>query len=342
MIRHCKFRLILCFVFMAVVAPLPAFAQSITEAKFVLRDIKNWLPATYDNDAQVFVETTFGAGAEGNHPWLHLEIEAVSDTGLGDAVYLVISQDRAAVEQAPILKLLAFSVDEPMRAVRMEAYDLPAGTVANGDSGAAIAATAVITDKGCPMYWRQGPGYVYGAMQGGWCGAEKSDPAVLLRVDMSLTPDEFWIYRVSKDAGSGKFLDGRQDEVPLRFKKAMMYECFVTIRHRSNKVTKSSYQESDEVTIINPFFINDGGGQFFFETNEPTPRKIEVFLRRSMWTSRSGQNFLPMLLLLVYADGDQSVPLATSWARADGGLVGWGTPSVGNGGCKLATPSSGN
>jgi hypothetical protein len=330
MVKPCEFKLFLCFVFIAVVAPLPVFAQSITEANFVLRDIKNWLPATYDNEAQGFVETAFGSGADGNHPWLHLEIEAAADTGLGDAAFLVTSQNRAAAEQAPTLKLLAFSVDIPMRAVRMEAYDLPAGTVVNDDSGAAMAAAAVITNESCPVYWRQGPGYVYGAMQGGWCEAESSDPAVLLRVDMSLTQDEFWMYRASKNAGSGDLLDGRQDEVPLRFKKAMMYECFVSIRHR----------EGNKVTTINPFFINDGGGQFFFETDEPSPRKMEVFLRRSMWTSKSGENFIPMLLLLTHEEGgDRNVPLTTSWARAENGLVGWFTPSVGNGGCKLQSPS---
>jgi hypothetical protein len=330
MIKPCKSRLILPFLFMAVVVASPAFAQSNTEAKFVLQDIQTWLPVTYDNVSQLLLETAFGSGAEGNHPWLHLEIEAAADTGLGDAVFLVTSQDRAAAEQAPTLKLLAFSVDKPMRAVRMEAYDLPAGMVANGDSGAAMAAAAVITDESCPVYWRQGPGHVYGAMQGGWCEAESSDPAVLLRVDMSLTQDEFWMYRASKNAGSGDLLDGRQDEVPLRFKKAMMYECFVSIRHR----------EGNKVTTINPFFINDGGGQFFFETDEPSPRKMEVFLRRSMWTSRSGENFIPMLLLLTHEEGgDRNVPLTTSWARAENGLVGWFTPSVGNGGCKLQPPS---
>jgi hypothetical protein len=330
MIQPCKSRLILPFLLMAVVASSPAFAQSATEARFVLQDIKNWLPASYDNEAQVFVETAFGSGAEGNHPWLHLEIEAAGDTGLGDAVYLVTSQNRGAVEQAPTLKLLAFSVDKPMRAVRMNVYDLPAGTVANGDSGAAIAAAAVITDEDCPVYWRQGPGYVYGATQGGWCQAENSNPTVLRWSDMSLTQDEFMMHFAIKDAGSGEFLDGRQDEVPLRFKKTKMYECFVTIYHR----------EGNEMTNINPFFISDGGGQFFFETDEPDPRKIEVFLRRSMWTSGSGENFLPMLLLMTHEEGgNRNLPLTTSWASAESGLVGWFTPGLGNGGCKLQPPS---
>jgi hypothetical protein len=327
MIKPCKSRLILPFLLMAVVASSPAFAQSETEARFVLQDIKNWLPATYDNVSQLLLETDFGSGSEGNHPWLHLEIEAAGDTGLGDAVYLVSSQNRDAVEQAPTLKLLAFSVDEPMRAVRMNVYDLPAGTVANGDSGAAMAAAAVITDEGCPVYWRQGPGYVYGAMQGGWCRTENSNPAVLRRSDMSLTQNKFMMYRASKDAGSGELLDGRQDEVPLRFKKAVSYECFAFILH----------QHDEGMTLFDPFTLNDGGGQFFFETDEPTPRKIEVSLRSSMWPSKSGKNFYPNVQISVYQDGNKENPIAIAWAPEDSGRVGWRSP-YGGGQCKLPTP----
>jgi hypothetical protein len=327
MIKPRKSRLILSFLFMAVVVASPAFAQSNTEAKFVLQDIQNWLPATYDNVSQLLLETAFGPGAEGNHPWLHLEIEAAADTGLGDAVYLVTSQDRAAAEQAPTLKLLAFSVDKPMRAVRMEVYNLPAGTVANGDSGAAMAAAAVITDESCPVYWRQGPGHVYGAMQGRWCRTENSNPAVLRRSDISLTQNEFVMYHASKDAGSGELLDGRQDEVPLRFKKAVSYECFIFIRHQHDK----------GMTLIDPFTLNDGGGQFFFETDESTPRKIEVNLRRSMWPSKSGKNFYPNIQMSVYQDGDKEEPIAIAWAPEDGGRVGWRSP-YGGGQCKLPMP----
>ena len=49
--------------------------QSVTEARFVLRDVKRHLPGSYDNEPQIFVESAFGAGEDGNHGWYWLNIE---------------------------------------------------------------------------------------------------------------------------------------------------------------------------------------------------------------------------------------------------------------------------
>lgn len=134
------------------------------------------------------------------------------------------------------------------------------------------------------------------------------------------------IERATKSAETGELLMGRADEIPLSFKKVIDYECYVVVMHESD----------DGMTIINPFFIDDGGGQFFFETKESPPRQMEVYLRRSLHPSSSGENFLPMIHMYLYPDGTKD-RIASSWAHEDSGIVGFASPKVANAGCKLTS-----
>jgi len=143
---------------------------------------------------------------------------------------------------------------------------------------------------------------------------------------MSLTANEMLIERATKSADTGELLMGRADEIPLSFKKVIDYECYVVVMHESD----------DGMTIINPFFIDDGGGQFFFETKESPPRQMEVYLRRSLHPSSSGENFLPMIHMYLYPDGTKD-RIASSWAHEDSGIVGFASPKVANAGCKLTS-----
>ena len=303
--------------------PTVVVAQSVTEARFALEDIAEWLPGTYDNASQVYLDASFGAGDDGNHPWLRLEIEAIGNTGLGEAVYLVRTHYRDDDDAAPSLRLLAFSVDEPLRAVRMESYNLPPGTTMGPD---VRPESAALIEEGCPVYWRQGPDYLYGAMPGNWCEVTENGQTSLRKANVSLTADELLIERASKDGDTGALVAGRADELPLKFKKVTAYECYIVVNHVSD----------DGLTIINPFFVDDGGGQYFFETKESPPRQMEIFLRKSLHASNSGENFLPMVHMFLYPDGTKD-RLASSWAHEDSGIVGWATPGVGAAGCKLTT-----
>ena len=116
-----------------------------------------------------------------------------------------------------------------------------------------------------------------------------------------------------RDGASGAWLDGRLDEVPLRFTRVKWYQCFINIEHLDGKGR----------TTVNPFTMHDGGDVYTFRTEETPPRTIDVLLRRSMWTSRSGNNFVPLLHMWVYADGNKDAPLASSWADSSSGRVGW-------------------
>lgn len=283
---------VLALVLFIAVAPSTAFSQSVTEAKFVLRDISNWLPGTYDNAAQIFVETAFGAGDEGNHPWMHLEIESVDGTDLGDSVYRVTTSRRDTPDEPGKTRLLSFSIDEQNRAVSMTRYD---------ESGTATGAT--------PVLWRRGPDHVYGSLPRSADG----------NVEFRLTDGELYY-----DNGQ------RNDEVPLRLTRVRDYECFALIHHANG----------DGYTIQNPFTLHDGDGTYRFETEEETPRTFEILLRRSMWTSRSGNNFVPLLQLYLYEDGDRSEPFANAWSAAESGRVGFAARGAGSARCKLAAQGS--
>jgi len=143
-----------------------ALAQSATQSRFVLDDIAEWLPGIYDNASQVYLGENFGVSADGNHQWLRLEIDAIENTGLGDAVYVMRGLYRDDENAAPSHQLLAFTVDEAMRAVRMETYRLPTGTTVTPEAGQTLGAAATRVEEECPVYWRRGSGNIYGAMPG--------------------------------------------------------------------------------------------------------------------------------------------------------------------------------
>ncbi len=267
-----------------------AVAQSVTEARFVLRDIRAWFPGEYDNAAQIFVESAFGAGDEGNHEWLHIEVETLTDSGLGDAVFRVTTSHRGDPDEEATVRLLAFSIDEDHRAVRMSRYDV---------AGAPLEADDVL--------WRRGADHVYGRLQRGADG----------HVDFRLTAEELWY-----DNGQ------RDDEIPLRLTKVRYYECFALVHHA----------DGDGMTLHNPFRLHDGDGVYSFATEEPEPRTIEILLRRSMWTSRSGNNFVPLLQLYVYENGDRDAPLANAWSEADSGRVGFAARGSLSARCKIPGP----
>ncbi len=292
----------------------------------MLADIENWLPGQYDNEAQRFVESAFGAGDDGLHEWFHIDVSKMENGESESVQFLVTMQDRANPSAPMQHAVFAFRVDETMRAVRLDRYRVPPEDM-DGDQ---LRAGAIKTDDElatipCPVYWRQGPGYVYGAMDGTWCAMDSDYGPVFVRGDYHLTPDEYWMLAATRDETNTTLVRGRADEVPLRLKKVRWYECFISILH-GNGETRTS---------INPFTMHDGGDVYTLMTEEAEPRKIDVLLRRSMWTSRSGRNFVPLLQIWVYENGDREHPLASSWSDASSGRVGWDARGIGGGRCKV-------
>ena len=303
-----------------------AQAQSVTEARFVLADIERWLPGQFDNEAQRFVEAAFGAGDDGLHEWFHIDLSKIDSGDESSVQFLSTMQDRANPNAPVQYAVFAFSIDEAMRAVRMDRYRVPPEDMNEGEVRAsAIKSSGELSTIPCPVYWRQGPGYVYGAMEGTWCEMGAGNETMFVRADYHLTEDEFWMLSATRDSENKTVIRGRKDEVPHRLKKVRWYECFINVIH----------EDGETNTVINPFTMHDGGDVYTLTTDEPTPRTIDVLLRRSMWTSRSGRNFVPLLQIWVYENGDREHPLASSWSDASSGRVGWDARGIGGGRCKV-------
>lgn len=147
----------------------PANAQSVTEARFVLADFEKWLPGNLDNESQLFVESAFGAGSDGIHEWYHIEISKIADGDDGSSRFPSMMTDRANLSAPIEYAVFAFRVDEDMRAVRMDRYRVPLDDIGNGRlRDRTIKKDQNLLGVPCPVFWRQGPGYVYGAMHGTW------------------------------------------------------------------------------------------------------------------------------------------------------------------------------
>ena len=164
-------------------------------------------------------------------------------------------------------------------------------------------------ETGCLTWWRRGATGLYGVADEKSC-EDSARPATWQLSARELTR-----------------VDVRDDHShPLRFSKARWYECFALVNNA----------DDDGITMRNPFQLHDAGGVYRFETDDAEPRQIEVLLRRSMWPSRSGNNFVPLLQLNVYENGDNDTPLANAWSDADSGRVGFATRGVGSARCKLS------
>jgi len=306
-------------------------AQTVVEAKFVLHYLMERLPGAFDNEPQIYLDGEFGESSDGSQRWEHLEIARLAATELGDNVLHVRTTRRDEPGTLPDQHLLSFEVDEDLRAVRMDIHVVDPKRLRDGAADAAALAGAVtLVNAGCPVWWRQGPESVlYGSMRDVWCLTRgRDDESVLKRADWLLTEDELSILDGSREAASRARITGRLDEVPRRFIRTKQYECFIIVDHR----------DGVGATTINPFTLHDGGGRFVFETEEERPLEIEVILRRSMWPSRSGRNFVPLLMLWVYADGDYETPLAGAWSKDTSGRVGWEAHGVARGRCKIPEP----
>ena len=202
----------------------PANAQSVTEARSVLEDIERWLPGSFDNESQILVEATLGAGADGIHEWYHIEISKIANGDNGSLRFRSMMKDRAN-PSAPIEHaVFAFRVDEEMGLVRMDRYRVPLEDVDNGRlRDRAIKTDKELLDVQCPVFWQPGPGYVYAAMQGVWCemslGEFGGGGTIIVRGDYHLTVDEFWMLSATRDSETNVLTRGRADDIPLRLKK---------------------------------------------------------------------------------------------------------------------------
>ena len=172
-------------------------------------------------------------------------------------------------------------------------------------------------DSPCPVWWQRGAGGIIGLS-----AEEDSADCALASADVEWQLAEDSLVRTGGE-GDSRHL--------ARFSKVRWYECFALLQK----------PDGSGITMQNPFTLHDGGDVYRFTTDEAEPRQIEVLLRRSMWPSRSGNNFVPLLQLNVYENGDFETPLANAWSAADSGRVGFAARDVGSARCKLSDQAAG-
>lgn len=283
------------------------YAQSATEAKFVMQDIENWLPGMYDNEPQTYLEAAFGVSADGPHTRSYIQIERLADPKGGAAASFQLNIHEGGKHQ-PQSRQLLWSFHMTDTAVAM------IQTEATKDEGE--------TNSTCKLLWRRGQSQVYAEIdETSECGAAD------IAADMRLSEDALWVL--------GHNLVGtREDDIHNKYLKANELECFVYAMH-----DKELMKEGDaDRTVINPFYMHNRGDSFTFSTKERTPRTFTLFMRKSMWASRSGRNFVPLLSLALHAGPDTSGPIVgNAWAEGSSDRVGFDAGGAVGARCKHFT-----
>lgn len=274
-----------------------ARAQSETEAKFVLQDIRSWLPGQYDNDPQVYLETAFGTSEAGPHARGYVVVtELPSDTGEGLFFHLRY-HDGGRHQDVAWQQVWQFEAAGSH--VAMRHYDI--------DEDENIGSVTELGEANCRMRWMRGLNEVFAVGQPGECLA---GGAV---AEIRLSADGLWIMNMGRNSM-------RTDRIPFKYSKARDLECFVYVMHDK---TQLNNQQEDR-TVLNPIYLHDRGDTLTFQTKETDPRMFTLHLRRSMWASRSGRNFVPLLSLTLYAGQDTGGAIeGNAWADGNSTRVGF-------------------
>ncbi len=303
--------------FLAWVPTSVSTAQSLTEAKFVLLDIQSLLPGIYDTEPQIFLETAFGAGEDGPHSRHFLRIQPAEARKVGNVAFL--TEWHGGGKMAPMLRRETwdFSVDEKTRGVKMLRYLMPvADTGGTKTSESPISSSSTSVPHPCEFTWFRGQGHVYASSTGDQCknGGYSA----------TLGQEGLWI--LNHGETDAPLIDVREDNIHTKFFRASEMECFINIVHQGQPASVGL----EGRTLLNPIFLHDRGDEFVFETQESLPRTFVLKLRKSMWPSRSGRNFVPMLMLWLYRDQVSSETVeGSSWAAADSSRVAFDARGVG-------------
>ena len=221
----------------------------------------------------------------------------------------------AADEEALQLRMTMYPLADPGRYVDLQDADSSVQRAVKIETGTMISQ--------CPLQWRR----EIDQLRGSFLSECRVTPPnrkqpVFVQVAWSLSAEELWILDRAHD-GSGGWVTGRPDGFPLKYYKVRDFECYLAMELGDG-----------ERLVENPFFLHDRGDEAVFMTGVEEPAKARVVLRRSMWPSRSGRNFVQLLRIVVYLD-DSAEPAGLGWATPESGRVGFGTGRL-QARCKLS------
>lgn len=296
--RNHTIGILACFATFVLLGDAVAHAQSETEAKFVMQDIQSWLPGQFDNDPQTYLEKAFGTSDDGPHYRAFVTVEALPDDLGEGAFYLLqyrVGGRYQAVGKQHVWQFLAVGAH-----VVMKQFDIASDTAVKDYSDIGTAT--------CEVRWMRGQSEVYAVGKQGDCATSALTPP-----EIRLSDEGMWIMNMS-DATA------RTDGIPFKYSKARDLECFVYAMHDKTDLKEG---QADR-TVLNPIYLHDRGDIYTFETKEKEPRAFTLHLRRSLWASRSGRNFVPLLSLTLYSGDDLDGTIAgNAWADGNSTRVGF-------------------
>lgn len=123
--------------------------------------------------------------------------------------------------------------------------------------------------------------------------------ALGLAGDLRLGRDELWI-------------DQPSAPVANKLYRAANFNCFIALRLRNG-----------EPQAITGLATHDRGGTILIATRDEPARKLTLLLRRGLWPSNSGNNFVQLLSVYLYENGKRNA-LGNGWATPESGRVGFG------------------
>ena len=301
-------------------------AQSPVELRQDLARLLEWLPGEYDNEPQVFLEEGLGPPPDGVHPRRHSVFAVIDAPHLGQ--HVIYWQERSDGKSGGILRqrVLILEADEESLALRMTMYPIEDPERHQDlqkkvplQRSVQIQAGTMVSE--CPLSWTRD----IDQLQGRFAASCRVTPpgrvdAVAVEVSWSLSKEELWILDRARDHTG--WVTGRADGFPLKYYRVRSFECYVALE-----------LGNDTRFVENPFFLHDRGDQAVFSTGATKPSTVRVVLRRSMWPSRSGRNFVELLRIVLYLD-DSTEPSGLGWATPESSRVGFGTGAA-QARCKL-------
>lgn len=266
-------------------AALSATGQAPAEGLLDLREIAAWLPGDYDNEPQRFFLDGMKRAAEAPSRQ-HLTVTRISATGL-DIVLQAAQRDGSEHSVIARRAIWRLSVNPTTHAVEMRASSANA-------QGQEITDGAV-----CVMVWTRRVGVFVGDVMG-VCPPALAHALMLPgATQMWLAAEELW--RADADAA-----------VPNQFFKSQQFECFLALRLRNG-----------EPQAFNGLALHDRGGTVEVTTSDTPARKLTLLLRRGLWPSNSGSNFVQLMNLYLSEEGRRNF-VGNGWATPESGRVGFG------------------
>lgn len=284
-----------------------AFGQSTPQVQQLAESLYTLLEGAFDNEPQHYLAAALGSPDLGTQTRRHLTI-ARQDTAEDTATWFdVVNYPAGSRESAGESVRWRFAAAEDLAGLRMWRYQR------TGDGW-----QVDNRYERCRFLWRKLADGALGEWENGRCR------------DKETWSESRWIVdsgglaiRERQFAADGELKAGRSDGLAERLSRTTRFECFVAME-----------REGQPPYVQNPVLMHDGGDVWTFDPADREPAGYALTLRKAMWPSRSGRNFLP-LLFLDLSDTASGKSIGAGWAEPSSDRIGFNF-SGGSARCKQA------